>query len=190
MRAEGDLARQDWQADILGFWFRELTPADWFGGAPDVDEKIKSRFADLPDELSKDIPAATQTDARAALAAIIVLDQFPRNLFRRTAKAFAFDGLAIEIARNATAKELDAGLGDTEKQFLYMPFMHSEILADQERGVDLFRSLGMQEAIDYAIEHRDIIARFGRFPHRNKALGRTSTDAETEFLKTHAGFGQ
>jgi uncharacterized protein (DUF924 family) len=79
---------------------------------------------------------------------------------------------------------------EAQKQFLYMPFMHSEIVADQERCVALFRSLGKKDSLDYAIEHRDIIARFGRFPHRNRALGRTSTDAETEFLKSHKGFGQ
>lgn len=187
---EDTLHHDNWQAEVLSFWFDELTPEDWFSGKTDVDDRIRARFADLPNQVARQMDGAEIDDPMQALAAIIVLDQFTRNLHRGKAEAFFHDALAIELARNAVDAELDAGMTEAQKQFLYMPFMHSEIVADQERCVALFRSLGKKDSLDYAIEHRDIIARFGRFPHRNRALGRTSTDAETEFLKSHKGFGQ
>ena len=127
---------------------------------------------------------------RGALAAAIVLDQFPRNMYRGTAKAFATDDLAIRLARQAIENKVDEHLTPAERLFLYMPFQHSEILADQEHAVMLFKALGQENALRYAIEHRDIIARFGRFPHRNRALGRQSTPEEEVFLQEHKGFGQ
>lgn len=184
------MSKRDWQDEVLTFWFEELTSKDWFGGGPELDERIRTRFADLPDEIAKEVSAGTQTDPRRVLAAVIALDQFPRNMHRGTAEAFALDAIAVGQAREAVDAELDSTMSATERQFLYMPFMHSEIMADQERCVALFRSLANKEGLDYAIEHRDIIARFGRFPHRNKALGRTNTPDEIEFLKTHKGFGQ
>src|SRR5690606_22329940 len=108
---------------------------------------------------------------RTALAAVIVLDQFPRNMFRGQPAAFATDDLALGIARRALDRGFDAKIEQGGKAFLYMPFMHSEVTADQERCVDLFRSLDNESGLKYAIEHRDIVARFGRFPHRNKILG-------------------
>ena len=177
-----------WANEVLSFWFDELTPEDWYSGKPAVDEAIVDRFSELYETLKAGAPSFT--DGREALAAVIVYDQFPRNMFRKRADAFGTDNLAIGIARDAVLKGFDRDMTASEKQFLYMPFMHSEILAEQERGVDLFKSLGNENATKYAIEHRDIIAKFGRFPHRNKALGRTSTPVEEEFLKDHSGFGQ
>jgi len=180
----------NWADEVLAFWFHELTPEDWFGGKPEVDEKIKARFAGLLEKLAENVPPETRTDPRTALAAIIVFDQFPRNIHRRQPGAFATDSVAVSLARNALERGFDATMTAEERQFLYMPFMHSEVLADQERCVDLFKSLGNEESLKYALEHRDIVAKFGRFPHRNRVLGRTTTEAEEEFLSGHSGYGQ
>lgn len=179
-----------WQDEVLAFWFGELAPQDWFSVSPDTDAAIGQRFTGLHHALAAGLDAEAVDDARTALAAIIVLDQFPRNIHRGSMQAFATDDLALRIARRAVDRRLDDALEPQEKQFLYMPFMHSEVVADQERGVDLFRTLGNEDALKYAIEHRDIIARFGRFPHRNRALGRQSTPEEMAFLETHPGYGQ
>jgi len=182
--------KQGWQDEVLSFWFGELTAEDWYTGKREVDDKISARFADLYEDLKTGLDPDAIDDARTALAAVIALDQFPRNMFRGKAAAFGTDNLAIEIARNAAEKQLDHRLSNTEKQFLYMPFMHSEISADQERCVDLFRSLDNENGLKFAIEHRDIVQTFGRFPHRNTALGRETTEAERKFMDGHAGYGQ
>lgn len=180
----------NWVDEVLDFWFGELTYEDWFSSDETLDRKIRDRFLDLYRQRKADLDIRAVDDARTALAAIILFDQFPRNMFRRTAAAFGTDDLAMGIARRAVDKGLDRELSPSEKPFLYMPFMHSEVLADQERCVDLFSTLGAEDSLKYAIDHRDIIARFGRFPHRNKVLERQSTAAEIEFLQGHAGYGQ
>lgn len=179
-----------WVDDVLAFWFGELTPQIWFEGSKELDEQISSRFKTLLEELSQNPPPDVYSDPRAALAAIIVLDQFPRNMFRGTARAFATDDLALRIARQAIEAKFDDMLSASERLFLYMPFQHSEISADQGHSIMLFGALGIEEPLRYAIEHRDIIDRFGRFPYRNAALGRESTEDERIFLQEHAGFGQ
>lgn len=184
------MTQAGWVDEVLEFWFSELGPADWYAGGEELDRKIESRFAPLHARLKTELLAAAIDDARTALAAVIVLDQFPRNIFRGRAEAFSSDDLAIDIARRALDKGFDAALGNDEKAFLYMPFMHSEVLADQERCIDLFRGLDNEEGLKYAIEHRDIVAEFGRFPHRNRVLGRESSRAELEFLESHPGYGQ
>jgi uncharacterized protein (DUF924 family) len=181
---------EDWVEAILSFWFGKLTEEDWFTRKDATDEAIRVGFEPLYREIRSNIPAAAYEEPRAALAAIIALDQFPRNMFRGKAEAFATDDQAIDIARKALAKRLDEKLGEDEKQFLYMPFMHSEILADQEHSVALFRAQNAGKNEKFAVEHRDIVAKFGRFPHRNKVLGRESTPAERVFLLKHEGFGQ
>jgi uncharacterized protein (DUF924 family) len=182
--------KQSWVEDILSFWFEELSEEDWFTRKDVTDDMIRTRYEPLYRRIRADIPAVAYNDPRAALAAVIALDQFPRNMFRGRAEAFATDNLAVDVARRALAKKLDEKLSEAEKQFLYMPFMHSEILADQERSVMLFRSQDGGKNEKYAVDHRDIVARFGRFPHRNKALGRETTAAEGVFLASHEGFGQ
>ncbi len=179
-----------WVDEVLDFWFGELTYKDWFGGGPELDEKIRSRFLDLHERLKAGFDERKVNDARMALAAIIVFDQFPRNMFRGSAAAFATDDMAAGIARLAVERGWDNAVEAAARPFVYMPFMHSEILADQERCVDLFRAIGEGDSLKFAIEHRDIVARFGRFPHRNRALGRESTPDELEFMKEHAGYGQ
>ena len=185
-----DKINAGWVDEVLDFWFGELTYEDWFGGGAELDDKIRSRFLSLYEKLKASFDEKAVNDARTALAAIILFDQFPRNLFRGTAAAFATDDMAVGLARLAVERGWDSGAEAAHRSFYYMPFMHSEILADQERCVDLFRGLGPGSGLDYAIEHRDIVAKFGRFPHRNRALGRESTADELEFLKEHAGYGQ
>lgn len=179
-----------WDKEVLDFWFGELTPEQWFGAKAETDAAIRERFETLHGTLQGALPEEALVEPRPALAATIVLDQFPRNIYRRKAAAFASDAQAMRVAKNAVETGLDTGMNARERQFLYMPFMHSEVLADQERGVMLFHALGDEEALKYAVEHRDIIARFGRFPHRNRALGRVSTADETAFLEGHGGYGQ
>lgn len=184
------MTREKWVDDILKFWFEELTYEDWFGGAPELDEKISSRFLDVYERQKAELDVKTIDDPQTALAAIILFDQFPRNMFRKTAAAFATDDLAIGIARLAVDRGYDSKVEPKAKSFIYMPFMHSEVSADQERCVDLFRMLGEDDGLKYAIEHRDIVAQYGRFPHRNRVLGRESTQAEASFLEGHSGYGQ
>lgn len=179
-----------WVNDVLSFWFDEIEPEAWFKGSKDLDETIRRRFGALYDRLSATIPKESTEDPESALAAVILFDQFPRHMFRGTAKAYSSDDLAMRIAREAVDKKMDEKLTPQQRQFLYMPFQHSEVSADQEHAVMLFKALGNEEGLRYAVEHRDIIQRFGRFPHRNRALGRTSTREEEAFLEGHKGFGQ
>lgn len=176
--------------EILKFWFVEHGPGDWFAGSKEFDEEIRSRFQPLCRDMLGSRAEDHLADARRALAAIIVLDQFPRQISRGSAEAFLGDPVALAITHGAIARGYDAGFTRDEKTFLYMPLMHSEVLSDQELCVKLFRDLENENSLKYAIEHRDIIARFGRFPHRNRVLARDSTSAEREFLGIHEGFGQ
>lgn len=180
----------NWVDEVLDFWFGELTYADWFGGSAELDETIRARFGGLYERMKTNFDVDMVNDARTALAAIILFDQMPRNMFRKSAAAFGSDDIAIAIARRSAEREYDSQVEPERKSFFYMPFMHSEVSADQERCVDLFRALGNEDGLKYAIEHRDIVAKYGRFPHRNRVLARESTLAEVEFLKDHEGYGQ
>ncbi|MGC4026427.1 MAG: DUF924 family protein [Mesorhizobium sp.] len=155
-----------------------------------MGREIRSRFLPLYEELAANVPPEAMSDPRAALAAIIALDQFPRNMFRGTARAFGSDHLALELSRNALKNGLDRDMTDDECSFLAMPLMHSETLSDQEHCVKVFTKIGDEESLKYALEHRDIVKKFGRFPHRNRALGRKSSEDEQAFLEGHKGFGQ
>ncbi len=172
--------------DVLGFWFegeRNLFRDCWFKGKTEAyDNAIRARFADLP-ALGRagalDHWAATPM---GALALVIALDQFPRNMFRDSARAFAADPLAREVATRAIARGFDQKVALAERSFFYLPFEHSEQLADQERCVALNRASGDADALEWAELHADIIRRFGRFPHRNAVLGRATTPEEQAFL--------
>jgi len=184
------MSENAWVDEVLGFWFGELTRDDWFSGGAEVDAKIRDRFLSLHETLAAKIPDIAYESPDAALAAILVFDQFSRNMFRKTAKAFATDPQALAVAGNALDKGFDDATPPPRKAFLYMPFMHSEALSDQRHCVTLFAKLENPEALKYAKEHRDMVARFGRFPHRNRALGRESTEAELAFMGEHKGYGQ
>ncbi len=180
---------EDWVSAVLAFWFDELQPKDWFETSDAVDAAIRERFGGLHERLIGEFPSMSFHDPRTALAAILVFDQFPRNMFRGQPRAFATDDLAASIARKAIEREFDAQVPEAQRIFFYMPLMHSENVADQEHCVSLCSALE-GDTVKYAIEHRDIVARFGRFPHRNRALGRESTEPEKAFLAEHKGFGQ
>jgi uncharacterized protein (DUF924 family) len=166
------LSATDWRADVLKFWFG-LNPQQWWEGGEELDHRIRQNFLKLWAE-KRQLPVdAFLTDPLTADAAVILFDQFPRNMFRGHADAFATDHLALAIANGAIAKGFDKGLEKNECKFLYMPFQHSENLDDQNRAVLLFSEIGDEEQIGYAKRHRALIERFGRFPHRNAILGRT-----------------
>ena len=161
----------DWRSDVIKFWF-DLDPKQWWRGPPELDEQVRERFVDLWKEKRQLPPESFLDDPLTALAAVLLFDQFPRNMFREHAEQFATDPLALAIAIAAVDRGLDEQLEGDERGFLYMPFQHSEALADQDRALLLFTKLGDPLQLDYAKKHRDIIARFGRFPHRNPMLGR------------------
>jgi uncharacterized protein (DUF924 family) len=180
--------------EILDFWFADRDDAgqpayrdQWFKRDDAFDAQIAQRFGAIVEralagELDGEL-AGWADSAEGALALVILLDQFPRNLFRGTARAFAGDARALRLAKQAIAQGFDRQLPRYNRMFLYLPFEHSEHLADQDRSVALFAALDDDNVARYAVAHRDIVARFGRFPHRNAALGRPSTPEETEFLK-------
>jgi uncharacterized protein (DUF924 family) len=170
----------DWVGDVLKYWFEEARPEQWFKKDPAFDASVRRRFLALHEVLASE---ALFADARTALAAVIVLDQMSRNMFRDTARAFATDDQARWVAQGAIAQGHDAGLTKDERVFLYLPFEHAEDRKAQERCVALMAALGDPELSKWAQAHKAIIDRFGRFPHRNLALGRTSTPEEIAFLK-------
>ena len=166
--------------DVLEFWFGQ-PPERWFRKDPVFDQEIRDRFGRVHDELALGEHDDWLATPRGRLAAVIVLDQFSRNMFRDTAGMFASDPRALEIALEGIARGDDRTLPEAQRSFLYMPLMHAEDREIQERSVALFGALGGDGA-KYAEMHRDIVQRFGRFPHRNAILGRTSTPEEVEFL--------
>ena len=159
-----------WTDEILLFWFDELDPAVWWNKHYAIDEQITERFLELWEEQKSKTADDFLSSPETALAAIILFDQFPRNMFRDHADAFATDHLAQQIAEKAVDLEYDQQLPEAQRAFLYMPFMHAEDLQLQNKSVTLFTKLGSNEK--FANEHRDVIAQFGRFPHRNRILGR------------------
>jgi uncharacterized protein (DUF924 family) len=176
----------DWVREVLSFWFLELGPRQWFGKDADVDARIRMRFGALHAQLLATQAAGAESLA-SKQAAIIVLDQFSRNLYRDDARAFAGDALARRLAREVVDAGGDAGLAAEQRMFLYLPFEHSESLADQELSLRLYARLGHAEWTKYAQAHHDLIARFGRFPHRNAVLGRASTPEEIAAMKAPMG---
>lgn len=174
--------------EVLEFWFNETDREDWFERSDPFDRIVRERFSEAVETARSGGFADWRESARGCLATIILIDQFSRNIYRDSPKAWSADDLGLACTHAALARGDDAQLDPDERKFLYMPLMHSEELADQERCVELFRALADDApdqtiALDFAIRHRDIIARFGRFPHRNAVLGRASTPEEAEFLK-------
>jgi uncharacterized protein (DUF924 family) len=179
--------------EVLDFWFgREGDPEygqfrnEWFRKDPDFDARVTEQFADLYEEAAAGNLDGWRDDAASCLALVIVLDQFPRNMFRGDGRTHAEDDRALETSRYAVEHALDRELPAFQRMFLYMPFMHSESVEDQRRSVELFERLageeGAPDVVSYAVAHRDIVEQFGRFPHRNEILGRESTPEEAVFL--------
>jgi len=183
--------------DVLDFWFgaegseeqgthREI----WYKSTPEFDAEIEQRFGRAYDDAAAGNLDSWMDSRDGCLALIILLDQFPRNLFRGTGKAFATDRKALAVSDHAQAQGFDDGIGELAGQFLYMPFQHAEDREAQDRSIEIFTKLGNEQNLEYAHEHRDVIQQFGRFPTRNKALGRESTEEELKYLEDATGWGQ
>jgi uncharacterized protein (DUF924 family) len=168
-------------SDVLTFW-RSAGDERWYKRDEAFDASVRERFLALWHKAAAGELSSWETTDDGALALVILLDQFPRNMFRGDPKAFSSDAQALEVAHRALARGADKRIEAPLLQFLYLPFMHSEDLADQSRCVDLFRTTADTENLRYAEEHADIVRRFGRFPHRNRVLGRTTTPEEQAFL--------
>lgn len=195
--------------EVLAFWFADGLQSGWptvdmgkrwFGGGAALDAEIEARFGDLVREAASGGLQDWEASPWSRLALVILLDQFSRNVFRGSAQAFAGDGRALRLAEAALQAGEDRQLPWVARVFMYMPLMHTEGLAGQERCVNAFTQLleegpealarSLQGHLDYAIQHRDIVAQFGRFPHRNAVLARASTPQEEDFLRTGPRFGQ
>ena len=175
-----------WAAELPYLWFHKLGPRLWFAPDSRTDAKLRRRFEWELTRLGTRPAHEFLTDPRTALAAVLLFDQLPRNLYRKSKRAFAFDPLARAIAKDALARGWDHALTLSQRQFLAMPLMHSERVSDQRRSLAIYARLGLRYGWPYAVSHQRMIARFGRFPHRNEVLGRTSTAAERRAVA--AGF--
>ncbi|KFC61261.1 hypothetical protein FF80_04052 [Devosia sp. LC5] len=169
--------------DVIRFWFIDHGKDDWFGGKPEFDAALAQAFAQTHAEVARGEAWQWRRTSEGRLAEIIVLDQFSRQLHRGVPEAFAQDKMALALAQEAIAAGADQAVQPEWRSFFYMPFMHAESLVIQEEGVRLFTALGNDEQLNFMAGHRDCIARFGRFPFRNKALGRVSTDEEVAYMK-------
>lgn len=171
-------------SDILGFWFAPGAAEKWFEPPPDFDAEITRRFGARYEEAAKDVLGPWEDHADGALALVILLDQFPRNMFRGSARAFAADALALGVAGRAVERGFDLAVPIERRVFFYLPFEHSEDIGDQRRSCVLTgERCDIGVYLDYAERHRAVIERFGRFPHRNAVLGRASTPEEIEYLE-------
>ena len=170
-------------AVVLKFWFKELEPKQWWVKDKALDRLIIDRFSELHGKATRCELYPWREIAQGRLAEIIILDQFSRNMFRGSQLSFAFDPLALALAQEAVSIGADRPLTQIERNFLYMPYMHSESLVVHDLALQLFKNNGIEGSYEYEVRHRDIIQKFGRYPHRNAVLGRESTPEEVEFLK-------
>jgi len=168
-------------SDVVAFW-REAGPKRWYEKDFAFDQEIRERFLDVHEAAADGKLTAWERNAEGALALLILLDQFPRNMFRNDVRTFATDPMALSIAAGAIVRGFDAQVPAELRGFFYLPFEHSEDLADQERGVAFYKAAGDADGLKWTEIHADIIRRFGRFPHRNAVLGRATTPEEQAFL--------
>lgn len=173
---------------ILEFWYTPPMAEHWFASTPAIDAAIVARFETVWVEAAAGNLKAWQETPEGCLALCIVLDQFPLNMYRRQARSFSTEQQAVAIARQAVKQGFDVLLPRERVAFLYMPLMHSEHLADQDESVRLFTAAGLEHSAHFARHHREIVQRFGRFPHRNEPLGRESTAAELTYLSSEEAF--
>jgi uncharacterized protein (DUF924 family) len=170
-------------ATVIDFWFNQLTPAQWYAKSDALDQQIKEAFLDVHRAVVAGECDLWRDTAEGRLAEIIILDQFSRNMFRGSAMSFAYDSQALTLAQEAVRHGVDQQFSAQKKQFLYMPYMHSESLVVHQTAVALFDQPGLEESLEFEYKHLAIIQRFGRYPHRNELLGRASTLEELEFLQ-------
>ncbi len=182
---------RDTKQEIIHFWFEETEPQQWFQKNDDFDNEIRDRFF-VTYEMARDgLCDSWNKDAEGCLALCILLDQFPRNMFRNDPKSFETDQKALLIAKYAVSKGFDQVLSPAKRRFIYLPYEHSEEIEDQKKSVAFFEKMKKDDPLghEYALRHLDVIEKFGRFPHRNKVLGRENTPAEEEYLaQPGAGF--
>ena len=174
--------------EILDFWFSDEVRKLWFNSTPEFDALLRERFEALWTRASCGELDDWLQSAAGCLALVLVLDQFPLNMFRGQAQSFASEAQSREVARVAIDKGFDQDLDPRARAFLYMPFMHSEVLADQQLALQLFAQPGLEGNLRFARHHHGIVEKFGRFPHRNKALGRESSEPEIEYLNSKEAF--
>ena len=175
-------------SDVIKYWFSEKSRQHWFSSTPEIDNEIKQRFEQLWINAASGKLNDWQDSPQGCLALIIILDQFPLNMFRGQAQSFASEAQSREVARLAIDKGFDRDLDPRSRAFLYMPFMHSEVFADQQLALQLFAQPGLEDNLRFARHHHDIVEKFGRFPHRNTALGRESSESEIEYLNSKEAF--
>jgi uncharacterized protein (DUF924 family) len=174
--------------DILDFWYAPEMRSKWFASTPQLDAMIRERFESLWEAAVRGELDAWRGSPEGSLALAIILDQFPLNMFRGAAKRFSSEGQAIALAKHAIAQGYDRQIEKAQLAFLYLPLMHSEDLADQDLSVELFAAAGLDNNLRFAQHHRDIVRRFGRFPHRNAILGRASSAEELAYLESKEAF--
>ena len=174
-------AGASWAQDILRTWFDELDPADWYRSSDEVDAMLRDRFEEVLEREGAHPADRFMDDPETALAAIILFDQIPRNIYRASAKAFAWDPLARQLSNAYADREWCEDAAEKHCQFALMPLMHSEVLADQQRSLELFARYA-PGALEFAQSHHTMIERFGRFPHRNELLGRETTAEEADAI--------
>lgn len=173
---------------IINFWFSESSQDFWFNSTPELDTQLRDRFVDTWLAAAEGKLSEWEESAEGALALAIILDQFPLNMFRGQALTYSTDSQARKVVKAAIDKGFDQKLTNDQKAFLYLPFMHSEEMADQERSVELFNKPELEQSYRFALHHQNIVKRFGRFPHRNAILGRHSTPEEIEYLASEEAF--
>lgn len=173
--------------EVIRFWFEEHGPEDWFSAKPEFDAKLAARFAATHEHVARGEGWTWRGTPEGRLAEIIVLDQFSRQLYRGSARAFATDGMALVLAQEAVAGGYDRRIEPVRRKFLYMPYMHSESLVIHEEAMRLFTELGDEETLKYEVAHRDCLLRFGRYPRRNQALGRDSSPEELDYIAAGEG---
>jgi uncharacterized protein (DUF924 family) len=169
--------------EILKFWFEEIQPSQWWVKDEQFDQVIIERFSDIHAKAIRCELYEWRNSAEGRLAEIIVLDQFSRNMFRESPLSFAYDSLALALSQEAVLFGVDKELNSVQRSILYLPFMHSESIEIHKVAISLYQKNGNQSNLDFEIKHKQIIEKFGRYLHRNKVLGRVSTDKEIEFLK-------
>jgi uncharacterized protein (DUF924 family) len=185
MSVSPELPESAWTAAIDRFWFEECGPARWFAPDAALDSTIRERFGPWWAALQRELAGREPETPSAAVAAVILFDQFPRNMFRGTAQMYATDALARRIAHAALDAGWDQTLDGTHRHMLYMPFMHSEERADQALSLRLFQALGNAQVLKFAQHHHDVVMRFGRFPHRDAILGRPTSPEEAAYIAAH-----
>ncbi len=172
--------------DIIDYWFSEKSSKYWFSSTPEIDKEIKRRYEELWQSAADGMYDEWQKSAEGSLALVIILDQFPLNMFRGQPKSFQTESKAVKIALNAINQGFDRKLSENKLLFLFMPLMHSENMEDQDLQVKLFQKYNFN--LEYSKHHRDIVKRFGRFPHRNAILVRKNTEAEIKYLQSDSAF--